>query len=163
MLQRECLLYTRVLEFTRKLAAGIDDAQWTAQPAPGLNSPLWILGHLTISTDLAAGLLGLPMVCPEEWHQMFGPGSDPAQLPANRPTADQLLAALEEGHAWVSNAALHARAELLAEPHAIESLRQALPTKGDLLAHLMTTHPTLHLGQLSAWRRLQGLPPVAGF
>jgi hypothetical protein len=29
-----------------------------------------------------------------------------------------------------------------------------------MLLHLITTHPMLHLGQLSAWRRAMGLPGV---
>jgi uncharacterized damage-inducible protein DinB len=39
-------------------------------------------------------------------------------------------------------------------------LQKELPTLGDILGHLMTTHPSLHLGQLSTWRRVIGLPPV---
>jgi len=37
-----------------------------------------------------------------------------------------------------------------------------LPTRGDLLAHILTTHEATHLGQLSAWRRQLGFPPVRG-
>jgi len=45
----------------------------------------------------------------------------------------------------------------------IELVKAALPTVGDLLLHVMTAHPMLHLGQLSAWRRLMGLGSVLGF
>jgi hypothetical protein len=50
----------------------------------------------------------------------------------------------------------------MSEPHTLELrfLKGPLPTVGDLLAHLMTTHEAAHLGQLSAWRRLLGLPGV---
>lgn len=162
MFQRECLLYAWVLDYTRKLVADLDETEMAVQPAPGLNTPLWVLGHLAICTDYAASLLGLPMVCPKEWHQMFGPGSDPAQVPTPHPSKKQLVDALEAGHAWVSEAAHHARAEPLSESHTLEPLRKALPTRADLLAHLMTTHPCLHLGQLSAWRRLRGKKAVLG-
>jgi hypothetical protein len=37
------------------------------------------------------------------------------------------------------------------------------PRMADFVAHLMTTHAASHLGQLSAWRRLRGLPAVLGF
>jgi hypothetical protein len=39
---------------------------------------------------------------------------------------------------------------------------QHFPTVADMIAHLMTTHPCVHLGQLSAWRRYYGLPSVLG-
>ncbi|MFO0926043.1 MAG: DinB family protein [Gemmataceae bacterium] len=94
MFQRECLLYAWVLDYTRKLVADLDDAEMALQPAAGLNTPLWLLGHLAICTDYAAALLGLPMVCPKEWHQMFGPGSDPARVPTPHPNKKQLVDAL---------------------------------------------------------------------
>ena len=42
----------------------------------------------------------------------------------------------------------------------IRFLLRHLPTVGDLLAHLLTTHSAYHLGQLSTWRRAAGLPEV---
>jgi hypothetical protein len=30
----------------------------------------------------------------------------------------------------------------------------------DVLAFLLTGHPGVHLGQLSSWRRMIGLPPL---
>ena len=46
--------------------------------------------------------------------------------------------------------------------HAVDLafLRESLTTVGELVAHLMTTHPAFHLGQLSTWRRANGLPSV---
>ena len=35
-----------------------------------------------------------------------------------------------------------------------------IKSKGDLLNHILTTHFASHLGQLSSWRRLMGLPPL---
>ena len=50
----------------------------------------------------------------------------------------------------------------LAAPSPFAPMLELLPTAGDLLAHVLTTHATMHLGQLSAWRRLKGLPAVLG-
>lgn len=36
------------------------------------------------------------------------------------------------------------------------ALQQMCPTLGSLLNFYMTSHVTLHLGQLSAWRRMEG-------
>ena len=48
-------------------------------------------------------------------------------------------------------------AELLDQPHAVEILKQSvLKTNGDVLAHLLCTHPMFHIAQLSACRRKSG-------
>ena len=54
-------------------------------------------------------------------------------------------------------AAANADAEALAAPNEIELLEGSpLVTRGDLLSHLLTTHFSFHVAQLSAWRRAAG-------
>jgi hypothetical protein len=162
MFEQEQKAYAFVLKYCRLLVEDLSDEQLTAQPAPGMNHPAWILGHLAIATDLAMHLLGQRPSCPPEWRAKFGPGSKVAADRSKYPLKSELLAAIEAGHARVADAAASATAELLDRPHAAPILREEFPANGDLLCHLMTTHPATHLGQLSAWRRLMGLPGVLG-
>lgn len=163
MLERECLLNSWVLDYAKKLAHGIDEDKLTLQPAPGFNTPLWIFGHLAIAADFAPMFLGLPRGCPKEWHKVFGPGSDPTAVPLPHPSKAEMLAAFESAHHRVVEALKTATPETLGKPHSFAPTKDVFPTVGDMIAHLLTTHPMLHLGQLSAWRRLQGLPAVLGF
>ena len=39
-------------------------------------------------------------------------------------------------------------------------MKEGLPTIRDAVAFLLTGHLGVHLGQLSMWRRLLGLPPL---
>jgi hypothetical protein len=39
-------------------------------------------------------------------------------------------------------------------------MKDALPTAREAVAFLLTAHLADHLGQLSAWRRMIGLPPL---
>ena len=39
-------------------------------------------------------------------------------------------------------------------------IRDFWPTLGDGLVWMIASHENIHLGQLSAWRRVQGLPSV---
>lgn len=164
MLDRELTLYAFVLHYCRLLTKDLDDATLAEQPYPGMNHPAWILGHLALSCDYAVKALGGDMVCPKEWHKQFGPGSVVVADRAAYPSKRELLTAVEAGHERVVAAARKATAEQLAapQPFPIPLLQKAFPTVGDLLAHLMATHPSLHLGQLSAWRRMKGLPAVLG-
>jgi hypothetical protein len=161
MFDRELTLYAFVLNYCRMLTADLDEAKLLAPPAPGVHSPAWILGHLAISTDYAASLLGLRRECPAAWFKAFGPGSVADAVPSPAPTKAELLSAIEAGQTRVAEAAKTADPAVMAKPHALNMtvLRQ-LPTNGDLLAHLLTTHPASHLGQLSLCRRLMGLPAL---
>lgn len=162
MFDRERTLYAFLLGYARSLAGGIDDARMADQPAPGVNHPAWILGHLAIGTDYALQLLGRPTACPGAWHDRFGPGSSPSPDRSLYPSRDDLLEALARGHSAVEGASASADPGRMADRHALDLkfLKDALPTVGDVVSHLMTTHPAVHLGQLSAWRRLAGLPGV---
>lgn len=160
MFHYERRLYAMMLGYCRRLVADLDDAALTRTPAPGVNTPLWILGHLAIAADYGRELAGLPRACPSEWHAAFGPETDPGKVPHPAPTKAELLAAIEAGHAAVDLAVTGLSAERLSAPNPVPFLKDRLPTVGDLLAHLLTTHDAIHLGQLSAWRRVSGLPAV---
>jgi hypothetical protein len=157
MFERELTLYKFNLNYLRLLAADIEEAQMQECAFPGANPPIWILGHLAVSTDYAGRILGLERACPREWHVKFAPGSKPAELQPPLPTKDELLAAIENGHRRVAEALPNASAEALNKPHEVELLRPTvLKTVGDVLGHLMCTHAAFHLAQLSACRRKSG-------
>jgi DinB family protein len=161
MFERELTLYKFNRNYLRLLAADIDESDLGTAPFPGANPPVWILGHLAVATDYAARLLGLERACPRQWHAQFAPGSKPTELKPPLPTKEELLAAIENGHRRVSEAAPNASAEAMNQPHAVELLKPTtLKTVGDVLAHLMCTHAAFHLAQLSACRRKAGKGPV---
>ena len=159
MFERERTLYAFVLNYCRMLTADIDDARLADLPAAGANHPAWVLGHLAICTDYAAKLVGSPRVGPAEWHKKFGPGSKATADRTSYPSKADLLKALADGHERVSAAVVNADPSLMRQPQSL-IFQEHFPTVADMIAHLMTTHPCVHLGQLSAWRRFHGLPSV---
>ena len=61
----------------------------------------------------------------------------------------------------MAEAAPGASPEAMNQPHDIQLLKSTvLKTNGDVLAHLMCTHPSFHIAQLSACRRHSGKGPV---
>ncbi|MFO0950957.1 MAG: DinB family protein [Isosphaeraceae bacterium] len=160
MLEVQCKVYAAMLALGRQILADIDADRFCVQPAPGLNHPAWILGHLAVVSDGTIRLLGESRVLPREWGKLFGPGTNPSTDPALYPSKDELVAAWTTAHERMETAAAKATAELLAEPHGVDfaNLKVTLPTKGDLVTHVMTSHEGFHLGQLSTWRRLAGMP-----
>jgi hypothetical protein len=160
MFERELTLYQFNLDYTKTLARDLDDGALHERPFAGGNPPVWILGHLAVSTDYAGRMLGLRPACPKEWHRQFGPGSKPDELAQPLPTKADLVTAIETGCRRVMEAAPNASAEFMDQPHSVELLKPTpLKTNGEVMAHLMTTHFSFHIAQLSACRRASGKGP----
>ena len=52
--------------------------------------------------------------------------------------------------------------ETMRQPHNVPFLKEtAIETVGQVISHLMTTHLSTHVGQLSAWRRATRRSPVS--
>ncbi len=161
MFETESNLYRFMSMYCHLLVADIDDAQLAEQPYPGANPPGWILGHLAICTDFAVQLLGGRIACPKEWHRMFSPGTTPPADRAAYPSKAELIEAYDRGHQRVIEALAGASQETLDAPHSVDIVRDTpLETVRDVIAHLMTTHESMHLGQLSSWRRQVGFGEV---
>jgi hypothetical protein len=163
MNERIVTLYAFTLAMCERLMADVSQEEMERQPTAGVNPPAWILGHLAICTDFAQQLMGRPTRLPKTWHEEFGPGTSPLSTTHAYPSRDELLDALRGGHAEVVAALATLDAATLSAPNPLSGmpfLQQTLPTAGDLLAHLMTTHEAAHLGHLSNWRRQMGRKPL---
>lgn len=161
MFERETRLYEFCRGYCHRLMEDVADSEMNVQPAPNVNTPLWILGHLAVATDYATGLLGQRRACSEAWHTAFGPRTSALVALAPPPSKAELLAAIDLGHRHVANAVQKTDPDELELPHKVELFRDTpIQSVGDLLGHLMTTHVATHLGQLSLWRRLQGRAPL---
>jgi hypothetical protein len=127
-----------------------------------MNHPAWVLGHLIVVADMAAQLLGEPMVTDQQWMATYGPGSTPSEHREHYASKQQLLEMMDQTYARLSGLAAIAAPEVLAAPNNTPFMAKSLPAMGDLLAHVLSTHATMHLGQLSAWRRTMGKGSVLG-
>jgi hypothetical protein len=154
-------VYALSLGYAQKLVADVPDEQMCAQPVPGrvINHAAFLLGHLIWAEDSVLALLGHKPVLGSEWRDSFSmcktPGDDRSQYPSK----ESLVKTLEEVHGRLAAAFAEATSDVLAQP-APERLRGRFATVGTAAVGLMTFHRSLHLGQLSAWRRALGLPGV---
>ena len=130
--------------------------------ASGGNPPAWILAHLVVANDYALRMLGEPRIAPAEWHKRFGRGSLAEKtIKARSPQKRSSCRSSTEGRQHLVAAAVKADPARMSERHNIEIFKDTpVETIGDVMAHLMTTHLAGHLGQLSAWRRVQGRAPL---
>jgi len=156
-------VYAFNLGYTQMLMKDIPDEQIADVPHPGMNHPAWVLGHLAVVTDGAARILGddNPQM-PAGWKELFTGGSVAEADRSKYPSKDELLTQLSAGHERVARLAADVAPERLAAENPNEFLRPGLPTVGDMLTFMMTSHESIHLGQHSAWRRVKGMPSAIG-
>ena len=152
--------YAFGLECTKLLVDDVPDDQMSRQPAGIVNHPAWTLGHFVYASNFAAVLLGLESTAPRAWTKLFGKGTTPLEDRSKYPTKDELIAALDRQHARVAEALANADPALFGQPMPNDEFREIMPTIGDGLGYLLVAHEANHLGQLSAWRRAMGMPPV---
>jgi hypothetical protein len=148
--------------YARRLVEGLTPDQFLAQPVPGrtLNHPAWILSHLNLYAPLAAAMLRRRPFDDPATHP-FGPTSAPLPDPAAYLPPADLVAQYRALHDDARLALESADHAVFAEPTPLPRWRGLHPTVGDMIVTLMVKHESGHLGQLSAWRRALGLPPVA--
>lgn len=145
--------------YLHKLVDDVACEQWCAQPLPGkvLNHPAWVVGHLAwVHQNGVAFVTGQPNAAPAAWKELFAPGSKVSVERSAYPAKAELLAAYDASCPVFIDAIRHAKPESLAQA-APERMRSRFPTIGHLILGMITSHETVHLGQLSAWRRAMGL------
>ena len=160
MFERETTLNRFLMDAFQKIAADVP-ADRISEPAPGHgHPPIWILGHLALCAELGEMLLGGELSHPQ-WMPVFGPGSSDVVENADQYSKDELVDEIVCGYRQLIELADSADPEHLKQPHGIELLEGTpIATVGDVVSHLLGTHFSFHLAQLSAWRRAAGFGPI---
>lgn len=130
----------------------LGDQHLAIEPAPGLKTAGWLLGHMVVTGDFARRLCGLPPLAPKEWRSLFSPGTTPSHDATTYPRMQELIGAFRAVYGDLATNAPATSAEALGAANPYEKARPAFPTAGDFAVYLMTGHLAYHLGQLSMWR-----------
>ncbi len=128
------------------------------------NHPAWVYGHLGLYGARLTEQLGQTeqadaIKAPDAWDELFGKGStcrDDAQGDIY-PVMDAIVSQFETSFTAMLAAIEAADDATFAKTNPHEPSRDRFPTVGVLAAFLAGGHPMMHLGQVSAWRRMEGL------
>ncbi|QVL33002.1 DinB family protein [Telmatocola sphagniphila] len=156
-------LFRYMMGLTQKVFAEIPEEQTRTQPTPAINPPIWVIGHLCMAWDGALALLGGTKLCPQEYTQWFGPGSNLADMPKELPSKKEMLAQLSQISEMILTALNEVSPQRLEKPNPSRFFNKELPTVRDFVENLLFSHHALHLGQLSIWCKLMNLPKVINF
>lgn len=158
MFDKEIQVLRFMQQYGDDLLADIEPEDMCKQPEPGMTHPAWIIGHLAIAADGHSKYAG-GEPCLGAWHERFGMGTQMTTDLAAYPPKSELTREWHAANQRLIDAVSTADPALLQEPTQ-GPLGKSFPTAGDFLAFSMTGHTSLHLGQLSAWRRADGRPSL---
>ena len=161
MFAQEITLNQFLLDYFDGLIADLPETGLEVQGGGKGHSALWLLGHIALSADFGRMMLGAETKSPPRWMVAFGPGSSDEIKNPSQYDPQEFIDATRTGYVEVQQLAEQANPETMQEPHGVEILAGTkVATKGDLVAHILTAHLAMHLGQLSFWRRLQDKQPL---
>jgi hypothetical protein len=151
------------MDYAPKLVADLSEEQMVAQPASDPNAPsnhpAWVLSHLNVYVPIIESLIkGEAFADPKE-HE-FGMQSRPLADRSAYASKQALIDEFSAGHERVLKLLADADDSVLRYAVKLPRWESIMPTSGIALPYLMLNHENGHLGQVSAWRRIQGLPSV---
>ena len=157
------------VNYAEQLIQGVSPQSFGRLAAPGgqtidSNHPAFIFGHLALYGPKIAGMAGgqAPIV-PEGFEVVFAKGMKGGDDPDGSvyPPMHVITESFFAGYRSAEDAVTAATDEQLAQPNPLETMAEKFPTLGSMCNFMCSGHMLMHLGQLSTWRRMQGLGPSA--
>ena len=152
--------FAYALEYLREAVSDVASKDMVAQPKGVVNHPAWVIGHLTHSCELLGEVIGLPRWLPPDWAGRFGTGSVPIPAAGAYEAKGTALAILGDAQSRIIRAVERLDDSFLDQPFPNESYRITFPTVRHALTQVLVGHTSMHVGQVTVWRRAMGLPPA---
>lgn len=128
------------------------------------NHPAFVVGHLSLYPSRLAALLSLEadLAAPDGWESLFAPGAACVDDPNGDvyPTKDRLISFYRDSHRTLLEHLPRVPSGVFANPTPVERYRERFPTIMAATTFLLVGHAMLHVGQISAWRRFEGMPSL---
>jgi hypothetical protein len=125
------------------------------------NHPAFIYGHLSLYAPRVLWQIGHPApAMPEDFERLFSKDAACIDDPDGDlyPSMDVISDFFLEGHRMLLGALRSTPDEKLQQPNPADGrMKDLFPTLGSVQTFYCGGHMMIHLGQLSAWRRIQGL------
>jgi uncharacterized damage-inducible protein DinB len=163
MIESYLMVIGHARTMTLKLFADLTDEQMCFQPAPKMNHPAWVMGHLiAVDYSFLNLITGKPVPAwiDDAWKATYGNKSEPVGDKSKYKPKQFYIEKAAEVREQIIARLKQMKPEDFMAPHPDPARRERFPTVGHMVMFYGTWHETYHSGQLSAWRRVQGLPAV---
>lgn len=148
------------LDFLREQIADIAAPDLVVQPSGMVNHPAWTIGHLIFICQSIGNVVGLCEWLPDDWEKRYGSGSIPVPDTKLYETKDNLVAMLGDAQQRITLAVERLTDSMLDEPFPDNTYLDVFPTIRHAFTQVLIAHTAYHIGQVSVWRRIMGLPPM---
>jgi len=154
-----------MLDYAEMLLKDVPPGQASTKPSGyEVNHPVWVFGHLAIYPDKAIlPLLGRSdaAIDTSDYESLFSGRSECRDDPegAIYPPLGEIRERYFERTRLALEALRETPDERLAEPAPENPFGDRVTHVGGVVNFMLVAHPTMHFGQISAWRRLVGLGP----
>ncbi|MGA0039798.1 MAG: DinB family protein [Pirellulales bacterium] len=152
-----------------RLLKGVTPERFGRCAAPGgtlvvSNHPAFIYGHLSLYAPKVLLQLGHPAPpVPDQFELSFSKDASCRDDVDGDlyPPMDEVLAFFREGYRMVTAALRSVSDDVLDQPNPAEGrIKELFPTIGSAQNFYCGGHIMMHMGQMSAWRRMEGLGPA---
>ena len=159
------------LAYAERLRSGLTAERFARLAAPGgqaveSNHPAFVYGHLSLYPAKIVEQLGgdaAPIAPPENFIDVFSKDAKCVDDPEGTiyPAMGDVTDAFFHGYETAAEALRAVDDAVLQQDNpAGGRMAELFPTLGSMQAFYVGGHAMVHLGQLSAWRRMEGLPPA---
>jgi hypothetical protein len=130
------------------------------------NHPVFVLGHLSLYASNILEFVGKPKgttARPAGWEDLFKAGVKCEDDPTGKkyPGLETVTKFYFDAYRTAIAAVKETEDAVFAKPNpAGGRFTEMFPTVGDAVMFLLSGHTMSHLGQFSAWRRIEGLAPA---
>jgi hypothetical protein len=154
------------LGYGERLLAGVSSERFARFATPGgmvvaSNHPSFIYGHLALYAPKVLRQIGHPApAVPEHFELTFSKDAACRDDPDGDlyPAMEEVLAFYREGYRMVIGGLRSTPNDAFEVPNPTEGrMRELFPTIGSVQTFYCGGHMMMHLGQMSAWRRMEGL------
>lgn len=153
--------WARQRDYAERLVADLSDTDMVSQPVRGvtMNHPAWTFGHIGIYPPVLAAILRGQQFEDPITHK-YGRESKPLSDHKAYPPKAELMSTYFVGHDDLAATLERTEPAVLSKSIPLARWKERFPLIADAIIHLMIDHESGHLGQVSAWRRAGGRPPV---
>jgi len=154
-----------MLGYADLVAQGVPADRFARMPeGVQTNHPAFVYGHLAIYPDRMLAMIDREELAQpdERFDALFAAGEECRDDPEGTiyPPMDEILGRFRERHEAAISAIASVPDEVLYRPNPNERMASRFPTIGAAITFLLGGHAMMHLGQVSAWRRMMGLGPA---
>lgn len=139
------------------LVTDIDATKFADRCGTTINHPAFVLGHLSYYIGFCMQMLGGDIELTEEEKALYEHGAECQDDASLYPSKDEAIATFNDRVNTVADFIDSCDDSVLSASAKDTFFADKFPTLGGVAAFMLIGHPTFHLGQISAWRRVAGM------